>query len=83
MNHDYSKILEELNHVKYELKDLEGKIDDIERDIRSEIEHKVKEVEWKHSDYDRRISLTEKVLFGAVGIILISVLGAVLTKVII
>lgn len=80
---DYSKILEDITAVKYELKDLEGKITDLEKDIRGELAHKVKEVEWAHSNYDRRISMTEKVVFGAVTIILMSVMGALLAKVII
>ena len=80
---NYEKILNELSAVKYEVKDLEGKIEDIEKEIRGEIEHKVKEVEWEHQLYDRRITLTERVLFGAVTIILVTVLGAMLTKIII
>lgn len=80
---DYDKILEDLVAVKYEIKDLEGKILDIEKDIRGEIDQKVQRVEWEHSNYDRRISFTEKIVFGAVGIILITVLGALLAKIII
>lgn len=80
---DYNKILSDITAVKYELKDLEGKISDLEKDIRGELDHKVKEVEWIHTTYDRRISLTEKVVFGAVTIILVSVMGALLAKVII
>lgn len=80
---DYNKILLDITAVKYELKDLEGKITDLEKDIRGELDHKVKEVEWEHANYDRRISLTEKVVFGAVTIILVTVMGALLAKVII
>lgn len=80
---NYEKLLSELSAVKYEVKDLEGKISDIEREIRTELDHKVKEVEWEHANYDRRISLTEKVVFGAVTIILVTVMGALLAKVII
>lgn len=82
-SHDYEKILSDINTVRFELHDLEAKIDDLEKDIRSEFSHSLEKVEWQHQNYDRRISLTEKVLFGAVGIILVTVLGAMLTKIII
>ena len=81
--HDYEKILGEIHAVKLNLHDLESKVEDIEKDIRVEIEMKIKRTEWEHEVYNKRFSLIEKVLFGAVGIILISVLGAMLTKVII
>lgn len=77
------KIIEEINSFRFQLKELEGKLDDLEKDIRSEFSHNLEKVEWQHQSYDRRISLTEKVLFGAVGIILVTVLGAMLTKIII
>ena len=80
---DYEKILNDITEVRYELRDLEGKILDLEKDIRGELDHKVKQVEWEHMSYDRRISLTEKVVFGAVSIILVTVMGALLAKVII
>lgn len=79
---DFNKIIGELNTVRIELKDLEGKIDDIEKDIRSEFQHNLSKVEWEHQVYDRRISFTEKILFGAIGIILITVLGALIATII-
>lgn len=81
-SHDYEKILAEIHAVKLNLHDLESKVDDLEKDIKQEMEYKLKQTEWEHANYDRRISLTEKVLFGAVGIILVTVLGALLSKVI-
>ena len=80
---DYVKILNDIHEIKFEIRDLDGKITDLEKDIRGELEYKVKEVEWEHTNYDRRISLTEKVVFGAVGIILVTVIGALLAKIII
>lgn len=82
-SHDYEKILSDINTVRFELHDLEAKIDDLEKDIRSEFTHNLEKVEWQHQNYDRRISLTEKVLFGAVGITLVTVLGALLSKIIV
>lgn len=81
--HDYDKILNEIHTVKLNLHDLESKVDDIEKDIKQEMEYKIMRTEWEHANYDKRFSLIEKVLFGAVGIILVTVLGAMLTKVII
>lgn len=82
-NNDFDKVLIEINDFRYQLKMLEGKLDDIEKDIRSEFSHNFQKVEWEHQTYDRRISLTEKVVFGTVGIILVTVLGAMLAKIII
>lgn len=82
-NHDYDKILAEIHNVKLNLHDLESKVDDIEKDIKQEMNYKIQKSEWEHANYDKRFSLIEKVLFGAVGIVLISVLGSLLAKVII
>jgi hypothetical protein len=81
--HDYDKILGEIHAVKLNLHDLEGKVDDIEKEIKMEIDMKIQRTEWEHANYDKRFSVIEKVLFGAVGIILVTVLGAMLTKIII
>lgn len=78
---DYTKILEELSIVKYKLKDMENLILDIEKDIRGEIDQKVQRVEWEHTNYDRRISFTEKIIFSTAGFILIAVLGALVASV--
>lgn len=75
--------MQEIAAVKYEIKDLEGKVSDLEKDIRSEFDHNLQKVEWQHQTYDRRISFTEKILFGALGVILITVLGALLAKIIV
>ena len=82
-NQDSLKIISEINDFRYQLKELESKLDDIEKNIKSEFSHNLEKVEWEHRTYDRRISLTEKVVFGAVAIILVSVMGALLTKIII
>lgn len=81
--HDYEKILGEIHAVKLNLHDLESKVEDIEKDIKQEMDYKLKQTEWEHQNYDKRFSLIEKVLFGAVGIILVSVLVALLAQVII
>jgi hypothetical protein len=83
METDYDRVLGEIHAIKLSLHDLESKVTDLEKDIRQEMEFKLKQTEWEHTNYDRRISLTERVLFGAVGIILVAVLGALLTKVIV
>ena len=80
-SHDYEKILQEVSVVKLALHDLEGKVEDIERDIKNEMDMKLQKTEWEHKEYDRRISLTEKVVFGAVGIILVTFMGAILTTI--
>lgn len=78
-----TKILGEITDFRYKLRDLETKLDDLEKDIKSEFTHNLQKVEWEHQVYDRRISFTEKILFGAVGIILVTVLGALLATVIV
>jgi cell division protein FtsL len=80
---DRLKIETEIHDLRSRLKELESKLDDLEKDIKSEFNHNLEKVEWVHQTYDRRISLTEKVVFGAVSIILITVMGALLAKVII
>jgi len=78
---DYDKILNEIHVVKLNLHDLEGKIDDIEREMKNEMNLEVQKAEWTNKEYDRRISFTEKLLFGTAGFILLTFLGALVATV--
>ena len=80
--HDYNKILAELQVVKEGLRTLERKIEKVEDSIKSEMKLKHQAIEFKHQDHDRRLSFNEKIVFTTAGFILLGFLGAILNLVV-
>ena len=73
---NYKSILLEVRMVK---DDLVEKLEHLEEKIKAEIAFKHQALEFKHSDHERRLSFTEKILFTTAGFILLAFLGALIT----
>ena len=80
--HDYNKILAELQVDKEGLRTLERKIEKVEDSIKGEMKLKHQAIEFKHLDHDRRLSFNEKIVFTTTGFILLGFLGAILNLVV-
>lgn len=52
------------------------------KDIRADMDKVHMEMQYKHQDHERRLSFTEKMVFGAAALILISVITALLAQII-
>lgn len=72
----YQVILNEVRTVK---EDLIEKLEHLESRIKAEMSLKHQEIEFKHSDHERRLSFTEKILFTTAGFILLAFLGTLVT----
>ena len=72
----YSVILQEVRTVK---EDLIEKLEHLEDRIKAEMNLKHQAIEFRHSDHERRLSFTEKILFTTAGFILLAFLGALIT----
>lgn len=80
---DYNKILHEILDIKDGLQVLTHSVERMERDLRSEMALKHQAIDFSVEKTANRLSLVEKILFGAVSFILLAVLGALITRVIV
>ena len=81
--HDYNKILDELQVVKEGLRSLERKIEVIEESIKHDMELTHLNITNRIETQTSRLSLVEKIVFGAITLALVTLLGALLAKVIV
>ena len=76
---NYNKLLNEIRDVKTGLRDVHMLVENMEKDIKSEMKLKHQEIEFKHESHERRLTFTERMVFGAAGLMLTFVIAAMLT----
>ena len=62
-------------------KSVEATVERATKDIRSDMEKAHLEMRYQYEGHERRLSFAEKMLFGAAGLILLGVIGALLKNV--
>ena len=77
----HEKILNELELVRSSINALHSRVNDIEKDIRTELKLTIMPITNEQSNYERRLSFAEKIIFGTAGFILIGVLGALMASI--
>jgi len=76
----YANIIREIDALRQEMN---RRLDDIRKDVTYEMKLKHQEIGNKLDSNDRRLTFAERMLFGAAGLILITVLGALIARVVV
>lgn len=77
----YAQLLNDVHRLREAIDNLGHRIDDTEQEIKSEMKLNHQEHGYQYKDHERRLTFQEKLTFGAVGTIMLAVIGAIMTLV--
>jgi len=79
MEQKIDKLLGEIAELRSSIREFDFRLQTIEKDLRNEIKIEHQRLDYNIDDVRRKASLSERVLFSAMGIILMAVLGYIVS----
>lgn len=79
---DYASLVEQISTLKAQAIKLENRINEVEAELKAEMKLAHQETSFVQREHGRRLSMQEKIVFGGVGAVLLTIIAAIMAMVI-